>query len=345
MAGGGTERVISTLANYYVDNSYGVSIYMIGGSDIAYSLDERIDIKQLSSATGGSIKGRIARIKALRDEINKYDRPYVIAMGTVSAMFTSLATTGLNCNLIVSERNDPNRLNHRPIKLYERWIRNILYLRAEKIVFQTHMAKDCFPSYIKKKGVIINNPLSEQLPEYNEHITRINRIVYAGRLTEQKNPFLLLNAFEKLHSVNSDYSLEFYGEGELAETLRQEIVNKNLNESAKVCGYTSHLYGILLDSKVYVSCSNWEGISNSLMEAAALGTKIIATDCPMGGSRMIMDMIDYGRLIPPEDVDELYNSLLAVCNEDGAVDEGQVCKFRDELSVNVIATKWLEKNA
>lgn len=44
-------------------------------------------------------------------------------------------------------------------------LRNALYLRVYKIVFQTQDAKGYFGHKISAKGIIIGNPLSENLPK------------------------------------------------------------------------------------------------------------------------------------------------------------------------------------
>lgn len=342
MSGGGTERVIANLANYYVNNNHKTSIFMIGGDTVAYSLDERIQIEYLSGPTSGSIKGRIKRISYLREAINEIDNPIVIAMGTVASMFTSVATIGVNCRLIFSERNDPNRLNHRPIKSLEKKIRNVLYLRANKIVFQTDMAKDCFPQYLKRKSEIIMNPLSEDIPQYNETVLKKKRIVYAGRLTEQKNPLILVDAFIRLCQVDSDYTLLIFGDGKLRSEIVSRINDNHVANRVYVCGYSSDLYKAMLESEVFVSCSNWEGISNSLIEAAALGMKIIATDCPMGGSRMIVNMISCGMLVGVNSTDELFEALRNAIGNSCNISDAEVYEFREKVDIKCIAEKWIK---
>ena len=103
MRGGGTERVISLLSDYWVNNGYGVDIMMIGDTAIEYELDNKVNVYSISEATGGSIKGRIARIKKMHDVFRSHPDAVVIAMGTVSAMFTSIALFGLKNRFILSK--------------------------------------------------------------------------------------------------------------------------------------------------------------------------------------------------------------------------------------------------
>ena len=341
MTGGGTERVIATLSNYWIKNGKRVSILMIGGDDIAYELDDRIDIRSLSGATGGSLSARLSRITKLREEFRKNKDSVIIAMGTVASMFTAVAHYGLKNPLLVSERNDPNRLNHRPIKWYEKTIRNILYKTSDKTVFQTQMARDCFPESIKKKSCIIANPL-EDIPDTMDYLQREKKIISAGRLTEQKNHKLLIDAFCAVHENFEDYKLVIYGEGEYKDTLKEYIDKKNANSYIELAGFCDRLKDKLGTCRIYVSSSNWEGISNSLAEAMAYGMAVIATDCPMGGSAMLIKDGVNGRLVPVSDPESMIQALKLFLSDDDMADRlsNNAKDIRDDMAVSRIAKMW-----
>ena len=55
MCGGGTERVISVLANYMVQKGLEVTILMTAGNEVVYDLNQNIRIEALGNRTGGSI--------------------------------------------------------------------------------------------------------------------------------------------------------------------------------------------------------------------------------------------------------------------------------------------------
>ncbi len=343
MGGGGTERVIATLADYFVSLGIRVKILMIGGSDVAYKLDDRVELRCISEATGGSIKGRIDRIRAMRTEFKDPTGASIIAMGTVAAMFTSIASLGLKNRIILSERNDPNRLNHRPIKGYEKVIRNLLYRRADGIVFQTDMAKGCFPEYITRRGEIILNPIRNEFPEFVPYSEREKVVITAGRLTEQKNHKLLIDAVVRTHERFPDYALKIYGEGEYRAVLEEYIASHDAGSFIHLMGYESDILGVMSRSRIYVSSSDWEGISNSLAEAMACGMAVVATDCPMGGSAMLIDDGTDGRLVPVGDADRLTECLLDIMqDEESARTYAEKAKaVREKLSVENIGACWL----
>lgn len=341
MRGGGTERVISLLSDYWVNNGYDVDIMMIGDTAIEYELDDKVNVYSISEATGGSIKGRIVRVNKMRDVFRSYPDAVVIAMGTVSAMFTSIGLFGLKNRFILSERNDPNRLNHRPIKRYEKMIRDILYRKADRIVFQTHMAELCFNKSLRKKGKIILNPLSLSGDDVKEY-KRERTIITAGRLTKQKNHKLLIDAFSKFVESHEDYSLLIFGKGELEEDIKEYISYIGMSDKIFLKGFSDNLYDELCKGGMYVSSSDWEGISNSLAEAMACGIPVIATDCPMGGSAMLIDNNKNGILIEPGNLNALICAMYEVADDNDFSSKISTAgrNISNILDVGLIAKEW-----
>ena len=241
MRGGGTERVISILANRLVNRGHNVTILMIADPTIEYSLDERVQTLGITDTVGGSMSGRIKRLREIRRIVKEAYRHItadscieangdtrVIAMGTVASMFTLLATLGLRVPIIISERNDPNRLNHRPIKPIERMLRDLLYARAARIVLQTRDAISCFSGKTARNCVIIPNPLPEAMPAPGDVNKRAKSIITAGRLTEQKNHKLLIEVFGRIADILPEYELKIFGKGELEDELQKLINEKGL---------------------------------------------------------------------------------------------------------------------
>lgn len=343
MGGGGTERVISILANYYSSKNIPVAILMIADDKIAYELDDRISVVNISKATGGSLIGRIKRIWNLRQYFKSNPYARIIAMGTVTAMFTLIAKVGLKNEVVISERNDPNRLNHKPITKKAKLLRNFLYRNAKSIVLQTEDVKKCFPDYLIQKSVVIANPISASLPQVYMNENRDKTVITAGRLTEQKNHKLLIDAFCKFHKVHPEYRLEIYGKGELEENLKAYIKQLEMADCISVCGFCNDLYTKLQKEGMYVSSSDWEGISNSLIEALAFGIPTIATDCPVGGSRMFIHNMENGILINVNCEDELVASMIKIAEDKEFVRKisGNAIKIRELLSVERIAEQWM----
>ena len=326
MKGGGTERVIAVLANRFANLQYRVKIMMIAGNEVQYQLDSRIQIISVAGPTGGNMVERINRIRKMREEFRNSKSMVIFSMGTVANLFTILSDVGLKNKIIISERNDPNRVNHKPITLPLKVFRNFLYHRANRIVFQTKEAATNFPGSLMKKSVVIPNPIPEGLPDVYVG-ERKKEVVTAGRLTLQKNQKMLINAFSKFVEIYPEYLLNIYGTGELQSELEEQIDILQLGDKVQLCGFASDLYEKIKASGIYVSCSDWEGISNSLVEALALGIPTIATDCPVGGSKMCIKDGENGLIIPMGDEEELFSKMCLIASNK---------KYAEDLSKNAI---------
>ena len=279
MPGGGTERVVALLANEYAARGIAVSILLFAGHQTAYPLDERIEVVSLGEPSGGSIGRRIERIRRMRSYYRANRGCRIWAFSVMGAVFSAVAVIGCRKEyaFLISERNDPQRYEHPHI-------RNFFYRGADRIVCQTQDAIDSFPKAIRRKALVIPNPveIGDTAVWSGE---REKRIVAVGRLEPQKNHSLLLQAFARFRVQYPAYTLELYGQGSLEDALREEAKELEIDRNVIFHGFSRQVREEIRGAAMYVLSSDYEGISNSMLEALALGIPVIATDCPCGGSR------------------------------------------------------------
>ena len=338
MAGGGTEHVVALLANQYVKWGIETSILSFAGTQQAYTLDDRVETVSAGTPSGGSWKMRLRRLAFMRNYFKQNKGCYIFSFSTFGTGFIVLATLGLGRKMLVSERTDPRSCDH---KLY----RNFFYRFADSLVCQTQGAIECFPKYLQRKAYVIGNPLPE-LPERYTGIRR-KKIVSVGRLEAVKNHKMLIRAFGKFSEMHPDYELDIYGEG----SLRKELENlaDKLGIASKVIfhGFCKQVMEEIRDSRMFVLSSNYEGLSNSMIEAMAMGIPVIATDCPIGGSRTYIRNGCNGLLVPVGDVDAMCSAmnLLALDSEDSDYYKNisvNAEKIREEMQCGIIAGKFLD---
>jgi len=335
MVGGGSERVLANLANDFVNKGHEVAILMTAGNDIAYELDSKVKTFSIGSRTGGSVIGRIKRIFAMRKAFRQDKNQVIVSFGTETNMFALLAGIGLKNKIVISERNDPNQCGFAKI-------RDMIYPLAEGHVFQTEDAKKCFSKKIQSKSVVIPNPLKEELPSACEGERR-KEIAAVGRLTPQKNHKLLLKAFRLFCEKHPDYKLVIFGQGELEQELKDYAKTLELEDKVVWKGFAADVLEQIRESAMYVLSSDYEGISNSLAEAMAIGLPVISTDCPIGGSKMCIEHGVNGMLVPIQDERALAEAMCYLAeNEDVAKNMGRkACEIRTSLSQDVISEMWL----
>lgn len=336
MTKGGAERVISNLANIFSKNNEDVSILTLLKGDSAYQLDSKIKYTSLEIKEGKKnifqkIYYYIANLFNIRKFVktNKYD--IVVSFLPRMTFYMALATLGTKTKLIISERNDPASIYVNPIKKY---IYKRIFELADGIVFQTSMARNFFSKKVYNKSIIIPNPVNDLFYQKREFKKRNKNIVNVGRLTEQKNQKLLIDAFYDFSKKHNDYNLIIYGEGPLRIELEEYIKSLKLEALIKLPGIIDNIADKIVNSSMFVFTSNYEGMPNALMEAMTLGIPCISTDCPCGGPREIIDNGINGFLVPVGEKNEIVYKMEEIISAD----------ISQKFSINAIEKMQLYKN-
>jgi glycosyltransferase involved in cell wall biosynthesis len=134
-----------------------------------------------------------------------------------------------------------------------------------------------------------------------------SRIIAVGRLTRQKDFATLIRAFALVRRQRP-CQLLILGEGELRNELERQIVEGGLADDVSMRGFCANPFPLMAQADVLVVSSRSEGLSSVLIEALALGTPVVATDCP-SGPREILQGGHYGELVTVGDDEELARAI------------------------------------
>lgn len=310
LGNGGAARVITILADALTKKGYKVTICTFPFNDKEYTIKENVNYVKLSTKKKNKWLNKIERIWVLRKELKTHPNAVIISFEYFLNMQTIISCFGLKNRLIVSERNDPSIVGGRfPINI----IRNILYRFCNVLVCQTPDAKEYFPKSIQHHTVVIPNPIKEDLPDAwtgeREHV-----VVNFCRLGKEKNLPLLIDAFDTFRKVHDDYQLYIYGDGKEKDAIEHYISERGLNQYVVLHEAVLDIHKRILKSAMFVSSSNFEGISNSMLEAMAIGIPTICTDCPCGGARMAIEHGINGLLTPVKDKESLVKQMIFIAD-------------------------------
>lgn len=342
---GGAERVASLIVNG-LSAIEGNEVHVCVFEDLNnYNMQkDRVVFHVLTDNSKGHAVNAWLKIRNLANVIKKTKADVIFSFGPIMAGYVYLAKKLSGCpnlKVIDSERNDPRK---EPVEDWKKRVRNYCYNHADMIVCQTQMAVDLLKNQygVKTKKVIIPNPITPGLPIWKGQNSK--DIITAARLTEQKNLPMMINAFEKLHHVQPEYRLVIYGEGELREMLTSLIKGKKLDDCILLPGFAKNVHEVMANAFMYVSSSDYEGISNSMLESLGIGLPIVCTDCPVGGARMYINDGENGLLTPVGDKDALYRAMKRMIEEDGLATKCSVASraINQLLTLDIITSKWIE---
>lgn len=296
---------------------------------------------------------RIKSVRVLYDKNNirlcnkyfSYANPDVIITLSMALLPYALAATGdLECRVYHALSNAHQKLF---VSNNKQTILNLLK-QTDSIVVQTKSEKVFF----ERDGInvaLIHNPLLLDLPV--EYIgERKKTIVSFCRIAPQKNLNLLIDAFMLFHSEYPEYHLCIYGNTvcDKEEKYRKKILfnisEKGLNDYVSVLPFIKDIHNTVRDCAMFVSSSDYEGLSNSMLEAMAIGLPCVCTDCLGGGTREVMVDHENGLIVPMNDPEAMYRAMKEFVDNPELAEKcsRNAAKIRDKLSVEMITQQWLD---
>lgn len=332
LASGGAERVTATLANE-LSKKYSVSIGLLLPKTIRtywvsslVKLYENVDANQMPKF----IRKVVAEVRP-KVIIGIPDMTEICLSGVMSRYPTvlSLRTTA----------NESKALGGLKNMIHEAF-RRFSYVKAAGVVFQTEQSREYYRKRVRlKSSFVIPNPVKAGLPKATR---TANRIVTFCRLEPAKNLPLLVEAFEDFSATHSNYRLDIYGDGSERNELETLIAQKGLMQKAEIHPYTRNIHAAITDAKMYVSSSDYEGMSNSLLESMAMGIPSISTDSDGGGARSVIADGVNGLLVRKGNPAELSSAMSRIADDPSFAARLSAGGMRlaEDLSPQRIAEEW-----
>jgi len=161
-------------------------------------------------------------------------------------------------------------------------------------------------------------------------------ILGVGRLVRQKDFATLIHAFALVREERPA-RLMILSEGEERPALESLVRELGIEEDVSLPGFVENQFKYMKRAAVFVLSSRWEGFGNVLVEAMALGTPVVSTNCPSGPAE-ILEGGKWGRLVPVGDVHKLAASMLETMNGNNPDCSQRISEF----SLSSIADQYAE---
>lgn len=155
-----------------------------------------------------------------------------------------------------------------------------------------------------KKVQTIYNPIDIQFIQQmarggGTDSTNLNDyIVHVGRFSPEKRHDILIKAYKQSNIKNP---LVLIGDGPIKNDIKALVHKLNLDNKVIFLGFQSNPYPLIKKAKLLVLCSDIEGLGMVILEALALNTAVISTDCPSGPC----EILPAKNLCPVGDVEKL----------------------------------------
>lgn len=158
----------------------------------------------------------------------------------------------------------------------------------------------------------------------------------------QKNQEMMIRAFAKIAEKYPDWKLVIYGEGPRRQSLQLIIDNLQLTDRVQLPGRTEKVIDELQKSKIFCLSSDYEGMSNSMIEAICVGLPIVSTKVS-GTDELIQDGVN-GLLVNIGDEQGMTDALEKLIQDEELMKKmGEANREKASLfQIDTIVSEWME---
>ncbi len=200
-----------------------------------------------------------------------------------------------------------------------------LYRFADQVITNSRGAADDMSAYTglpRERIRVVPNPVApsalfEQPQPRPDHpwfdVGTPPVILGVGELCTRKDFATLIRAFALVRSERP-CRLVILGRGKQREVLLDLASRLRVREDCELPGFVSNPFDYMAHAEVFAFTSLWEGNPFVLAEALAVGTPVVATDCPSGPGE-VLDGGRYGRLVPIRDPEALAGAIAATLDD------------------------------
>lgn len=206
-----------------------------------------------------------------------------------------------------------------------------------KIIAISNAVKSCL---VTKRGIsdskieVIFNGID--LNKFNSSVSQVELckesfpvIGCVSRLSKIKGQNYIIEAVAKLKGKYPDILLILIGDGESRNDLQNQAKRLSLENNIRFEGTHKNIIPYLSQMDIFILASIDEGLSIALIEAMAMGKKIIATD--IGGIPEVIEHMKEGILVPIQDSESIFNAInqiiddpeLSLCLQKNAIMKAQ----------------------
>ena len=304
LGGGGAQRVLSTLATSWTDAGRRVCVITLAPPSMdVLQLDDRVTRIALHAVGSrrsvlDALWSNLVRVRRLRDAIRSSGAPVIVSFIGVTNVLTVLATRGLGCRVVVSERNDPARQSLGSIwDRARRWA----YRRADAVTATNADALATLAAWVPRDrlAVVPTPVILPTEPTVGEQV-----VLSVGRLHRQKGHDVLIRALAIAEAEG--WRGVILGDGPERGALTSLV--QELHVDVELAGHVDDPGPWYRRAGIFVLASRYEGVPNALLEALAHHIPAIVTDTCPGALELVEDEAS-ALVVPGDDAEALARAI------------------------------------
>lgn len=324
LGGGGAERVLLNLSSGFVENGLDVDLVLSAGEGLElWEIPHGVRVVDLKAPRVSASLPRLVRYLQQEQPLALIPSLHYANEVALLAKYIS----GVSTQVVIPEHNSLSKeVKHHEVKVTRRllipfFVRHF-YKFADSIVAVSHgVAKDLAHMTglpLDHIRVIYNPAIAPELRELAKEPVEHKWfapgeppvILGVGRLEDQKDFPTLIRAFARVRQVRPA-RLMILGWGPDRPQLEALVRELDLESDVAMPGHVKNPFAYMAQSAVFVLSSAWEGLPTVLIEAMAVGTPVVSTDCESGPAE-VLDNGKYGSLVTVGDSEGLAKEILNV---------------------------------
>lgn len=348
LVGGGAEKVMLTLAEQIATLKHNVTILSLANS-VEYHIPSNLQVESLFTDRASKVdrfwlrKASVAKLESWfekkRSEVGYID----LVLSNLDRSNNLLARSNVE-NIHFVMHNSVNAELARQKKLGPL---SYLYLKKSKqnlngkslICVSKGVENEITQGNLITPSAIttIYNPfdlkkINQQASELNTNIPNVPYLIHVGRLAKQKRHDILFAAFAKL---DKKYKLVLLcNKPTKALKLAQQY---GIAEQLIVPGFEQNPYNWIKHAKALVLSSDFEGLPTVLIEALAVGTPVVSTNCTFGPSEILTGALSK-YLVPIQQSEQLARVIEQVLADKPNVTNAAILQ---QVNAEQVAAKYL----